>query len=207
MRVELAETPAEFQVLLARDVLVAEQQDAMFQERPVDLAKIRLADRRRDIDVAHLRAERVGKTPQFDGHRLVFLRAIAARSSLPRTTPSICELRLTLLTFPFTTILFPPSGSRVIGIGIGTGRGDGTQDLRQLSPQAGRWLGCQGDRLEAPDRVRSRTNLPGRRRHPSGRRVGGDTVRDRAGSRARRRAGGRLAQDPGRLRGATDQAG
>src|SRR6266498_401392 len=41
--VELAEAPAEGDVLLARDLLVAKQQDAAFQERGVDLVELVLS--------------------------------------------------------------------------------------------------------------------------------------------------------------------
>ena len=57
--VELPEAPAELDVLLARAPLVAQQQDAVSQERTIDLAELRLGHRLRDVDIAHLGAQRI----------------------------------------------------------------------------------------------------------------------------------------------------
>jgi hypothetical protein len=46
-------------VLLARDVLIAEEQDAVGEKCLVDFAERGLAHRLRDIDVAYLGSERV----------------------------------------------------------------------------------------------------------------------------------------------------
>jgi hypothetical protein len=59
--VELAEAPAEGDVLLARDPLLTEQQDAPFEEGAVDLVELRIADRPGQVDALDLGAERVGQ--------------------------------------------------------------------------------------------------------------------------------------------------
>src|SRR3954465_8126767 len=56
--VELAESAAEFDVLLAREFLIAEQQNAVIEKRPIDFAELVLAHAARNVDVAYLRAER-----------------------------------------------------------------------------------------------------------------------------------------------------
>ena len=65
--VELAEAAAELDVLLARDVLVAEEQDAVIEKRLVDFAEESFAHVR-DVDVAHLGAERVRELAQLESH-------------------------------------------------------------------------------------------------------------------------------------------
>ncbi len=60
--VELTEAAAELDVLLAGDVLIAEQQDAVVEERPVDLAEFRFGHRPADVDVADFSAQRVRQT-------------------------------------------------------------------------------------------------------------------------------------------------
>jgi hypothetical protein len=57
--IELAETSAELDMLLARDVLVAKEQDAVLQKGPIDFAEGRFTQRLGDVDVANFRAERV----------------------------------------------------------------------------------------------------------------------------------------------------
>ena len=59
MAIELSEAPAELDVLLPRDILAAKQQDTVLQERLIDLAEERLAHRRRDIDIANFRTQRI----------------------------------------------------------------------------------------------------------------------------------------------------
>ena len=59
--VELAEPAAEGDVLLARDLLVAKQQDAALEEGAVDLVELGVAERLGEIDALDLGAERVGK--------------------------------------------------------------------------------------------------------------------------------------------------
>jgi hypothetical protein len=66
--VELAEAAAEFDVLLAREFLVAQQQDAVLEKCAVDFAERLLAHVARHVDVAHFGAERVGQRPQFHCH-------------------------------------------------------------------------------------------------------------------------------------------
>ena len=68
MPVEFAEAAAELDVLLARDVLVAQEQDAMVEEGLVNLAERAFAHRLRDVDVADFRAQRVRQAAQFQSH-------------------------------------------------------------------------------------------------------------------------------------------
>ena len=65
--VELAEAAAEFDVLLARNVLIAKKQNAVIEERLVNLAEEGFADFR-DVEVTHFRAERVREPAQFQSH-------------------------------------------------------------------------------------------------------------------------------------------
>src|SRR5215471_3326169 len=57
--IELAETAAEGDVLLARDLLVAEQQDAALQEGAVDLVELGVAEGLGEVDALDLSAEGV----------------------------------------------------------------------------------------------------------------------------------------------------
>ena len=57
--IQCAEAAAEFNMLLARDVLITKQQNAVVEKRLVDFAEGGFAHRRGDVDVAHLRAEGV----------------------------------------------------------------------------------------------------------------------------------------------------
>ena len=66
--VELAEAAAEGDVLLARDLLVAEQQDAALEEGAMDLVELGVAERLGEIDALDFGAERVGQRPHGDGH-------------------------------------------------------------------------------------------------------------------------------------------
>ena len=70
MPVELAETTAELDVLLARDVLVTEKKNPVIQKSLIDLAEPCLAHWPGDVHVADLDAERVRKLPQFQSHRV-----------------------------------------------------------------------------------------------------------------------------------------
>ena len=60
--IEFAEAAAEGDVLLARDLLVAEQQDAALEEGAVDLVEFGVAERLGEIDALDLGAERVGSS-------------------------------------------------------------------------------------------------------------------------------------------------
>ena len=51
-----------------RDVLVAQEQDAVVQEGLINLAERAFAHRFRDVDVAHLGAQRVRQAAQFKSH-------------------------------------------------------------------------------------------------------------------------------------------
>ena len=66
--VELAEAAAEGDVLLARNLLVAEQQDAAFQELRMDLVEFVVAERLGEIDALDLGAERVGQRSEGEAH-------------------------------------------------------------------------------------------------------------------------------------------
>ena len=55
--IQCAEAAAEFNMLLARDVLITKQQNAVVEKRLVDFAEGGFAHRRGDVDVTHLRAE------------------------------------------------------------------------------------------------------------------------------------------------------
>jgi hypothetical protein len=66
--VEIAEAPAEIDVLLAGDVLPAEKEHAVLKERPVNLAERLLAHWLRNIDAADFGAERIRKLPQLQCH-------------------------------------------------------------------------------------------------------------------------------------------
>ena len=59
MVVELAEAAAEFDVLLARYSLIAQQQNAVIEERAIDFAERLLAHVARYVDVAHFGAKTV----------------------------------------------------------------------------------------------------------------------------------------------------
>ena len=66
--VELAEAAAEGDVLLARDLLVAEQQDAVLEERAVDLVELGVAERLGEIDALDLGAEGVAQRTEGKRH-------------------------------------------------------------------------------------------------------------------------------------------
>ena len=66
--VELAEAAAEGDVLLARDLLVAEQQDALVEEGAVDLVELGVAQRLGEINACNLGAEGMGKRSHGQGH-------------------------------------------------------------------------------------------------------------------------------------------
>jgi len=57
MHVQLAEQPAEREMLLRRDVLVAEEDDEVFGERAVDFVERAVRQRLSEIDAADLRAD------------------------------------------------------------------------------------------------------------------------------------------------------
>ena len=65
--VELAEAAAEGDVLLARDLLVAEQQDAALEEGAMDLVEFGVAERLGKIDALYLGAQ--GMTQRTEGKR------------------------------------------------------------------------------------------------------------------------------------------
>jgi hypothetical protein len=73
VRIELAETAAERDVLLARDLLLAEQQDPAFQECAMDPIELGIGERLGEVDALHFRAEGVGERPQGNRHAEVFL--------------------------------------------------------------------------------------------------------------------------------------
>jgi hypothetical protein len=66
--IELAEAAAEGDVLLARDLLVAEQENAALQERTMDLVELGIAEWPAEIDPLDFGAERVRKGPHGNGH-------------------------------------------------------------------------------------------------------------------------------------------
>jgi hypothetical protein len=66
--VELAEAAAEGDVLLARDLLVAEQKDAALQERAMDLIELGVAERLGEIDALDLGAEGVAQGAEGKRH-------------------------------------------------------------------------------------------------------------------------------------------
>ena len=66
--IELAETAAELDVLLAGDLLPAQQQHAMVQEGAIDAAELGFGQRPVQVDADHLGAERKGKRTRFNGH-------------------------------------------------------------------------------------------------------------------------------------------
>ena len=71
--VELAEAAAEVDVLLARDVLVAEQQDAVVEEGTVDLVELGVAERLGEIDTLHLGAEGMAQRTKGKRHGDLFV--------------------------------------------------------------------------------------------------------------------------------------
>jgi hypothetical protein len=66
--VEFAEAAAEGYVLFARDLLVAEQQDALLEKGPVDLVEIGIAERLGEIHSLNLGTESMGERPGRKGH-------------------------------------------------------------------------------------------------------------------------------------------
>ena len=68
MPVELAEAAAEIDVLLARDVLIAKEQDAVIEKRAVDFPERSLAHRFTDVDVQNFGAQRIRKAAQVKCH-------------------------------------------------------------------------------------------------------------------------------------------
>ena len=79
--VEIAEAPAELDVLAARDVLISGEENPVVEKRAVDLAEKSFAHVR-DVDAAHLGAERVRELMQLESRG--FLRR---PSSFPRSPP------------------------------------------------------------------------------------------------------------------------
>ena len=69
MDVQLAEQPAEGQVLVGRDVLVAEEDDAVLGQRPVQLVVLAVAERLAEVDAVDLRAD--DRRQLVDGDGLV----------------------------------------------------------------------------------------------------------------------------------------
>ena len=69
--IELSEAAAEFDVLLARDFLIAPQQDAVLEKSAVQFAEIALADVARHVKIANLGTERVRKGTQVQSHRML----------------------------------------------------------------------------------------------------------------------------------------
>ena len=67
--VQLAEQPAEGEVLVGRDVLVAEEDDEVLGERAVDLVQLAVRQRLGEIDAGDLRAD--DRRQLVDGDRLV----------------------------------------------------------------------------------------------------------------------------------------
>ena len=65
--VEFAEAAAEGDVLLARDVLLAEQQDAALQEGAVDLVELGVAERLGKVDALDFGAQ--GMAQRTEGKR------------------------------------------------------------------------------------------------------------------------------------------
>ena len=63
---EPAEEPAEGQMLLRRQVLVAEEEDEVLDEGAPDLRRRRVAEWRRQIDAGNLRPQRAGDRPHGD---------------------------------------------------------------------------------------------------------------------------------------------
>ena len=66
--VEFAEAAAEGDVLLARDLLVAEQQDALVEEGAMDLVELGVAERLGEVDVRNLGTEGMGKRSHGKRH-------------------------------------------------------------------------------------------------------------------------------------------
>jgi hypothetical protein len=69
MDVQLAEQPAERHVLVGRDVLVAEEDDAVLGQRPMQLVLLAVAERRAEVDAGDLRAD--DRRQLVDGDGLV----------------------------------------------------------------------------------------------------------------------------------------
>jgi hypothetical protein len=63
--IELAKAPAEIDVLLARDLLIAEQQDAVIEKRAVNLTERALAHRLAYVDFEDFSPEGVGEAAEF----------------------------------------------------------------------------------------------------------------------------------------------
>jgi hypothetical protein len=70
--VELAEAAAEGDVLLARDLLVAEQQDAALEEGAMDLVELGIAERLGEIDTLDLGAQDVAQRTEGKRHGDLF---------------------------------------------------------------------------------------------------------------------------------------
>ena len=66
--IQFTEAAAESDMLLARDLLVAKQENAAFQERAMDLVELGVAERLADIDALDFGAERVGQGSHGNGH-------------------------------------------------------------------------------------------------------------------------------------------
>src|SRR5690242_3612387 len=64
VKVELAETAAERDVLRRRQALPAKQQDAVIEESVIDLAELRLVDARQ-VNAHHFRTEAIRQSSQL----------------------------------------------------------------------------------------------------------------------------------------------
>ena len=90
MPVELAETPTEGDVLLTRDLLVTEQQDAAVEEAAVDLVELGVAERLGEIDTLDFGAQGVAQRTERKGHGDLFGER-AAIMGFPRKTRNPCR--------------------------------------------------------------------------------------------------------------------
>jgi len=120
--VQLAEAAAELDMLLARDVLLAEQQDPVLQERVVDLAEGAFAHRLRDVDGANLGAEDTtapysvswnASTASNGAHTL----SARARDAAGNMTTS-ATVPVTVSTPPTLAIVQPAEGATLAGASV-----------------------------------------------------------------------------------------
>jgi len=78
MNVQLAEQPAEGEMLLRRDVLVAEEDDEVFRQRAVDFVELPVGERCAEIDAGEFRADDRRELVEADGFvRLALIRHVA----------------------------------------------------------------------------------------------------------------------------------
>jgi hypothetical protein len=89
MIVELAEAAAEGDVLLARDLLAAKQQDAFLEESAVDLVELGVAERLGEIDARDLGADCIGKRSHGKRHQKSSQRDCRKRCAQARRTVKI----------------------------------------------------------------------------------------------------------------------